>query len=102
MLEIESAERSYRHDAMYKRFVDSLVCMLEGLHMTPAEVRGAAVYAAYLFELRHPKPIFIPKEDWDLYVRMMQQEQHLQSPALEPGLEEPEDARDAGAIDQGV
>lgn len=32
----------------------------------------------------------------------VEDEQHLQPPAPEPGLEEPEDPGDAGAVDQGV
>lgn len=37
-----------------------------------------------------------------LYDVLAEQEQHLQPPAPEPGLEEPESVPDAGAVDPGV
>ncbi len=55
----------YRNDPEFHRFVTTIEHMLEALVLSPSEVREAAMYASYLFELRNPRPvpIFRAKED---------------------------------------
>ena len=51
---------------------------------------------------RYNASLTLRRNDFRLALVPVQKDQHLQPPAPEPGLEEPEDARDAGAVDQGV
>lgn len=56
---LSNSEAKYRNDTAFKIIVDSLQHAIEGLHLTPSEVREAAMYACVLVEQRR-----VPKHIW--------------------------------------
>ncbi len=68
----QDCERSYREDPSYATLIHVLQGFLEQMALTPAELRAAAVYAAYLFEARRPKLHFLAHKDMHEEVMRLQ------------------------------
>lgn len=45
-------ERRYHTDAMFRKVVDTLEALIHDAHLTPSEIREAAVLAATHYEMR--------------------------------------------------
>ncbi len=50
-------EDRYRNDPTFHAAVDGLQRLVLELQLSPSEVREAAMFACYLIECRHPRPI---------------------------------------------
>ena len=54
MSNFEELEKRYFHDPAFHQLVDVIFhCMYE-VHLTPSEVREAAMMACFKFEMKHP------------------------------------------------
>lgn len=53
----------YREDILYHQIVDAMVGMIEACHLTPAEMREAAVLASIIYHERHVGPWTIPYQE---------------------------------------
>ncbi len=58
-------EHRYRNDPTFNRVVTVILNILEDVHLTPHEMREAAMMACYEFELKHPRPIIISGHPWE-------------------------------------
>jgi hypothetical protein len=56
----EKCGEAYQNNPQFKALVDMLVNAIEELQYTPGEVKAIAIFAAVLFEQRHPFPRPIP------------------------------------------
>jgi hypothetical protein len=59
----DEAIRRYREDAEFHGLVSRMLHAMEALHLTPAELREAATFAAVQFELERTRPAFSIKAD---------------------------------------
>ena len=50
-------EDRYRNDNAFHVVVDQMQRIILELHLSPSELREAAMFACYLVECRHPRPI---------------------------------------------
>lgn len=66
----DEARDAYANDTHFKQVVDVLYALVDQLHMTPSEIRSAATYASILWEMRHPKPIFVDEATFGLVDRI--------------------------------
>lgn len=57
MSDFKKLQLQYQNDPMFYQFVKMMMHQMRELNLTPFEMRQAAMYAAYLFELENPKPI---------------------------------------------
>ena len=61
---IHEAAEKYQNDPTFHAVVSAMRGMIWEMHVSPAEMRDAAMYAAYLVELeRPPAPIVIPNTE---------------------------------------
>ncbi len=54
---LSKTEEKYHHDSMFHAVVDAMQKLILDLQLSPGEVREAAMFAAYLVEMRHPRPM---------------------------------------------
>ncbi len=52
----DNAQELYYNDPGFRGLVDFLELRIEALHLSPGEVRDAAMLAAIRFEQRHARP----------------------------------------------
>ncbi|HYE73561.1 MAG TPA: hypothetical protein VEF04_09520 [Blastocatellia bacterium] len=57
MSDLRKLQEQYLNDPMFHRLVRSLEHMIESMHLTPQEVRNAAMLAAMNVEQRTVRPI---------------------------------------------
>jgi len=57
MTPLESVRERYRIDPTFRAYVDAMRKAIVELHLTPGELRDAAVLAATLEEERRPVPL---------------------------------------------
>ena len=55
-MDLYGHDERYRNDPVFHAVVDSMQKILIDLQLTPGELRDAAMYAAYLVEMRRPTP----------------------------------------------
>lgn len=48
---VEDLKRRYQNDAAFKAMVDVLFCHIDQLHLSPSEIREAAMFAVYKHEM---------------------------------------------------
>jgi hypothetical protein len=58
-------ELKYRHDNTFRQVVDQMRALLGMYHITPGELREAAVLAATMHEMENVRPLLI--KPWDNY-----------------------------------
>lgn len=56
MSDIRKLRDLYGRDPVFHQLVTSLAQMIETFKLSPSEVRDAAMFAAYLVEMRNPMP----------------------------------------------
>lgn len=56
-MDLYGHDARYHNDPVFHAVVDSMQKILIDLQLTPGELRDAAMYAAYLVEMRRPNPI---------------------------------------------
>ena len=58
MIYRDAAQR-HRNDPVFRRYVDMMTAALEEMHLTPGEMRDAAMLASINFEARNAGPLYI-------------------------------------------
>lgn len=53
------ADRKYENDASFRAVVDSMVGVIHHMHLTPAEMREACLYACIRFEQINIRPLLV-------------------------------------------
>lgn len=57
---LDQARESYRNDPHFHAVVDAMTKWILDMHVTPAEVRAAAMFAAIRAENLRPSPYTVP------------------------------------------
>lgn len=66
MIPYDRVRERYLHDAAFKQAVDVMQSMVMGLHLTPSEVREAAMLACIMIEERRTdRPVYVRQECLD-------------------------------------
>lgn len=54
-MDFKQGEERYFRDSTFKSLVDTLHAAMQNLHITPSELRDAAMYAQIKFEMENPQ-----------------------------------------------
>lgn len=84
MMPLDRNEERYKHDNEFRAVVDMLQGVILRLQLTPGECRDAAMFAAFLVEMRRPPPGFVrgPGGDVQFAVRYSATEVGPGTPAM--------------------
>ena len=59
----------YNNDPYFNKLVDVFLNQMEKQETTAREIRDAAMYAQYIFELHHPSPFIVYQESGQKIIR---------------------------------
>lgn len=80
MMQLEKMSLRYRTDAPFACVVDALQKMIGDANLSPSEVREAAMYAVYLYEMRYPVAVRFNLDEADKQARDLLREEMSKGP----------------------